>query len=106
MKLFLLGRKGDYSPIVRILEDIYQHLEHILGLSLTDTSRETFFLFLGIVRLAFVSKAETVVNWGINVTARIVSLLSQFDFTKEIYQFIIKESNYLPVHQILIPRCS
>lgn len=96
-KLMIVGKKKDYSCIVKVFEDFYSHADRILSLALTDETRETLSLFLDIVRMGFVSKDEQVTKWTINTTGKIVYLLAQKELSSEIYQILVKDNKFIPV---------
>ena len=68
-----------------------------MDLTLTDSTRDTLFLFLEIVRMGFVSKDSTVVAWSINLTSKIVYTLSARDYTVEVYEYFAKQCKFVPV---------
>lgn len=96
----IVGRRGDYTSVVKIMEDFYRHCDKILSLALTDQTKDTLHLFLEIVRMGFVSKDESVTKWTINTTSKIVYCFSQNDYSGEVYQYLVKECNYVPVSQV------
>jgi hypothetical protein len=103
-KIVAVGMKGDYQPIIHIMEDLYKYCENILSLALTDPSRETLYLFLDIVRMGFVSKEAAVVKWAINLTSKIVYILTMKEFTVEIYNILVKKCSYVPVILMALKR--
>lgn len=96
-KLVIVGRRGDYSSVVHIMEDLYRHCDKIIPLALTDSTRDTLHLFLEIVRMGFVSKDENVTKWTVNATSKIVYCFTQNNFSGEIYDCLVKKCNYVPV---------
>ena len=96
-KLFALGKRGEYEPIIKIMEDFYRYCENILGLALTDETRDTLFLFLEIIRMGFISREIQIVKWSINIASKIVYLLNLKEFTVEIYDFFVSKCNYVSV---------
>ena len=97
VKLVSAGVRGDFKAVIRIFEDFYKQVDHILVFALLDQTKDTFLLFLDVLKTGFVSKEIQVVKWTINTLSKLVYSLAHKDYTNEIYEFLVRKAKLIPV---------